>query len=189
VVTPWFIDIVPTDLRETLALIHRLLAPGGRWVNYGPLSYHAEQAHVLRYTHEELYELVDLAGFERGPTRTTRIDFMQSRAAARGKVIDVLNFAARKRPDGPAVQAPPGGPPAWLMLPHLPIPRFAGLDGYRPEHPMLKYVVGLIDGKRTLADVAKKMIDEHGARPEAALAGTRAMLSIALGEVNQASQG
>ena len=29
VVTPWFIDIVPVDMRETLAVIHGLLAPGG----------------------------------------------------------------------------------------------------------------------------------------------------------------
>jgi uncharacterized protein YbaR (Trm112 family) len=180
VITPWFIDIVPVDIRETLGLIHGLLAPGGRWVNYGPLSYQAERPHNLRYSHEELYELLPLAGFQLlGEPVVTRIDFMQSRAAARGKVVDVINFAARRGEPG-ATEAPAGSPPAWLMLPHLPVPRFAGLDGYRPDHPMLVYLVGLIDGQRTLQDMARKMIDDHGARPEAALTGVRAMFGLIL---------
>jgi hypothetical protein len=73
---------------------------------------------------------------------------------------------------------PEGSPPAWLMLPHLPVPRFPGLDGYKPDHPMLVYLVGLIDGQRTLQDLARKMIDEHGARPDAALTGVRAMFGV-----------
>jgi uncharacterized protein YbaR (Trm112 family) len=178
VITPWFIDIVPVDIRESLALIHGLLAPGGRWVNYGPLSYQADRPHNLRYSHEELYELMPLAGFQlRGEPVTTRIDFMHSRAAARAKVVDVVNFSARRTELG-AAPVPEGSPPAWLMLPHLPVPRFPGLDGYKPDHPMLVYLVGLIDGQRTLQDMARKMIDEHGARPDAALTGVRAMFGV-----------
>ena len=185
VVTPWFIDIVPVDVRETLAVIHGLLAPGGRWVNYGPLSYQAERPHNLRYSHEELYELMPLAGFQLvGEPAVTRIDFMQSRAAARGKVVDVINFSARRTDPGTA-PAPAGSPPPWLMLPHLPIPRFAGLDGYKPDHPMLVYLVGAIDGQRTLQDLARKMIDEHGARPDAALTGVRAMFGLILDAVKK----
>ncbi len=125
VVTPWFIDIVPVDVRETLAVIHGLLAPGGRWVNYGPLSYQVDRPHNLRYSHEELYELMPLAGFQLvGEPAVTRIDFMQSRAAARGKVVDVINFSARRTDPGTA-PAPGGQPPALA-------------DAAPPAHPPVR---------------------------------------------------
>jgi uncharacterized protein YbaR (Trm112 family) len=177
VVTPWFIDIVPADIRESIALIHRLLAPEGRWLNYGPLSYPKEHAHAQRYTYEELYELMELGAFELlGTPRITAIDYMRSRSSARGKTADVLTFAARKRPL--PTSYPDADPPPWLLLSHLPIPRFRGLDAYVPEHPMLAYVAGMIDGQRTLADLTARMIKDHGARPDAALNGTRAILGM-----------
>jgi SAM-dependent methyltransferase/uncharacterized protein YbaR (Trm112 family) len=175
VVTPWFIDIAPRDLRETIPLIHHLLAPGGRWLNYGPLSYPKEHPHVQRYTYEEMYELIRLGAFELGPPTITKIDYMHSRASGRGKSAEVSTFAARKLE---ATSPPAHDPPAWLLLGHLPIERFPGLDSYKPEHPMLGYLAGLIDGRRTLEDLAARMIQDHGARPDAAFSGTRAALSL-----------
>lgn len=181
VVTPWFIDIVPTDIRETISLIYRLLAPGGRWLNYGPLHYPKEHSHAQRYSAEELEQLIRLADFELGAApRITPIGYMNSAASARTRTSEVLTFAARKRqPPTPASpELPPGEAPAWLLLSHLPIPRWQGLEAYQPDHPLLAYLVGLIDGQRTLADLAQKMIQDHGARPDAALTGSRAMLSL-----------
>ena len=71
-----------------------------------------------------------------------------------------------------------GDPPSWLLFTHLPIPRFAGLDRFHPEHPVLAFVARAIDGTATLGDITARMIKEHGARPDAALAGTRALLTI-----------
>jgi uncharacterized protein YbaR (Trm112 family) len=176
VVTPWFIDIVPVDIRETISLVYRLLAPGGRWLNYGPLSYPKGHAHVQRYSYQELYELIRLGAFDLSTPAVTTIDYMHSAASARGKTAEVVTFAARKLDPGAAVST--GDPPAWLLLSHLPIARFPGLDVYQPEHPMLGYLAGLIDGKRTLEDLAARMIEDHGARPDAVLAGTRAALGL-----------
>jgi SAM-dependent methyltransferase len=176
VVTPWFIDIVPVDVRVTLALIHGLLKPGGRWINYGPLAYPSGHAHGQRYTPDELFELIGLAGFDRGETRVERIEFMSSPVAAHAKISQVISFAARKLEPLPA---PPDLPaPAWLLLSHLPIPRFPGLDAFVPEHPLLAYLKQRIDGRATLADLAAMIIKDHGARPDAALEGTRAMLGL-----------
>jgi uncharacterized protein YbaR (Trm112 family) len=176
VVTPWFIDIVPVDIRQTLALVHGLLAPGGRWLNFGPLAYKSDHPHHMRYTAEELFELADLAGFTPGEPRRARFDFLASPASGPVRNESVLAFAARKRPSGPAPAE--REPPAWLMLPHLPIPRFTGLDGYKAEHALLAYLIQLIDGKLTLQDLAARMIKDHGARPEAALEGTRQLLTM-----------
>ena len=43
---------------------------------------------------------------------------------------------------------------------------------------MLGYLAGLIDGQRTLQDLAARMVKDHGARPDAVLAGTRAALAL-----------
>src|SRR5262249_27559414 len=42
IVTPWFIDVVPVDLRDFISELHRLLKPGGRWLNLGPLHYRSD---------------------------------------------------------------------------------------------------------------------------------------------------
>jgi hypothetical protein len=175
VVTPWFIDIVPVDLRETLALIHGLLAPGGRWINHGPLSYAKQRPPAQRYTVEELGTLVRLAGFSAGPVGEAQVELLSSRASANRRLERVFTFVARKEASAPAAE---GDPPPWLLFPHLPIPRFAGLDGFAPEHPVLAFVARAIDGTATLGDIAARMVKEHGARPDAALSGTRALVTM-----------
>jgi hypothetical protein len=174
VVTPWFIDIVPVDVRDTLGLIHGLLAPGGRWINHGPLNYGKQRPHGQRYTREELATLIERAGFALGPVGEQEVELLTSRATANRRLERVLTFVARKQ-DPPAAG---GDPPSWLLFTHIPVPRFAGLDRFQPEHPVLAFVAGAIDGQATLADLAARMINEHGARPDAAMAGTRALLTI-----------
>jgi hypothetical protein len=39
-------------------------------------------------------------------------------------------------------------------------------------------IVAAIDGQATLRDLAQVVVEKHGARPEAAQAGTRALLSL-----------
>jgi uncharacterized protein YbaR (Trm112 family)/SAM-dependent methyltransferase len=175
VLTPWFIDIVPVDLRDTLSLIHRLLAVGGRWINYGPLNYSKDHPHAQRYTPDELVALARLAGFQVGPVEEADIELLGSRAVANGRTERVLCFAARKLQ---SVPISPGDPPAWLVFSHLPIPRLPRLDGYVPEHPVLAFIARSIDGVRTQRDLADVLVKQHGARPDAVLAGTRALLSI-----------
>ncbi|MEY2458759.1 MAG: hypothetical protein QOG30_589, partial [Acidimicrobiaceae bacterium] len=58
VVTQWFIDRVPTDMEAFLVKMHRLLRPGGRWINQGPLLYPPETPVARRYAREEIFDLV-----------------------------------------------------------------------------------------------------------------------------------
>jgi hypothetical protein len=179
VITPWFIDFVPVDLRETLSLIHELLAPGGRWLHFGPLSYPRELPAAQRYGADELMELVRRAGFDRGPVASETVELIGSPAKAQTRSERVLCFAARKRPapDDPADDGDEP-PPSWLLFSHLPIPRFPGLDTFQPPHAAMAYIAKQIDGKTTLGDIAARMIAEHGARPDAAVGGTRALLAL-----------
>jgi SAM-dependent methyltransferase len=96
VVTPWFIDQVPADLPSLLAKIHELLAPGGRWINHGPLIYPMDAPMVRRFSREEVLELGARAGFRIERSSSRSVPHLVSPLTGRGKVERVLTFAALK---------------------------------------------------------------------------------------------
>eukprot|EP00934_Nitzschia_sp_Nitz4_P008481 Nitzschia sp. Nitz4//scaffold140_size61219//2180//3604//NITZ4_006429-RA/size61219-processed-gene-0.0-mRNA-1//1//CDS//3329536194//8471//frame0 len=61
VVTCFFIDTA-TDLYEYLKQIHRLLGPGGVWINVGPLQWHRNA--MLFPSTDELRDLIEAYGFQ-----------------------------------------------------------------------------------------------------------------------------
>jgi hypothetical protein len=96
VVTPWFIDQVPTDLPSLLAKIHELLAPGGTWINHGPLVYPMDAPMGRRFSREEVVELAARAGFRIERSSCRSVPHLVSPLTGRGKVERVLTFAAVK---------------------------------------------------------------------------------------------
>src|SRR5205814_945401 len=63
VVTPWFIDLIRSDLRNFMSEVYRLLKPNGRWISLGPLRYRPEIPITRRFTREEVFDLATRAGF------------------------------------------------------------------------------------------------------------------------------
>ncbi len=94
VVTPWFIDQVPTDLPAFFAKLREVLKPGGRWINHGPLIYPADAALSRRFSREEIFELVHLAGFRLERWSSQSAPHLVSPLGGRGKVEWVLTFGA-----------------------------------------------------------------------------------------------
>ena len=96
VVTPWFIDQVPPDLPAFLATPNRMLRPGGRWINHGPLLYPPDAPLSRRFSCEEVFELAARAGFAMGRTSGASHPHFVSPLNGRGKVEWVLTFVAAK---------------------------------------------------------------------------------------------
>jgi hypothetical protein len=95
VVTPWFIDQVPTDLRAFLVTVHRLLVPGGKWINHGPLVYRPDTIPISRwYPREELYDVARAAGFRIDQWESESRAYLVSPLTGRGKVEKTLTFLA-----------------------------------------------------------------------------------------------
>jgi len=94
VVTPWFIDRVPTDLAAFLSRIARLVRPGGRWINHGPLLYPPETPASRRFAREEIFELARRAGFRVGEWSQASRPYLVSPLTGSGKVEHVLTFVA-----------------------------------------------------------------------------------------------
>ena len=146
IVTPWFIDVVPSDLRDVISTIHRLLKPGGRWINVGPLAYRPAVPIAHRLSREELFDLATRAGFHVDGWRSESMPYLVSKLNGRGKVEWILAFAATKTE---------AKSDAWLLFRHLPIPSFAGQETFSSDDPAIQMVVSAIDGRRTLDDIAK----------------------------------
>ncbi|KAJ3978834.1 N2227-like protein-domain-containing protein [Lentinula detonsa] len=62
VVTLFFID-TSVNIIHTLEHIHRLLKPGGTWVNLGPLLWCSSAQARLELTLEEVFNVMDVVGF------------------------------------------------------------------------------------------------------------------------------
>jgi SAM-dependent methyltransferase len=99
VVTPWFIDRVPPDLSEFLATVRRLLRPGGRWLNQGPLLYPPETPVARRYARDEIVALAARAGLEVEAVDAASRPYLFSPLTGAGKLERVLTFSAVRSPD------------------------------------------------------------------------------------------
>lgn len=162
VVTPWLIDILPPSLPALAATINRLLKPQGRWVNFGSLGFnHARATDNLSL--EEVLEVVQGAGFAPGEPSRRQIPYMQSPASAHGRVELVTTFAARKQEEAKAVAGKGFSYlPEWLAASDAPVPRLKSFDAFMTINSILLDTVSMIDGKRTLKDLAQVFAQKHG---------------------------
>jgi len=97
VVTPWFIDQVPTDLEALLRRVHGLLVPGGRWINHGPLIYRPDVLPIARwYSRQEIFDLAGAVGFRLGAWESAPQRHLVSPLTGRGLIENVLTFEASR---------------------------------------------------------------------------------------------
>ena len=152
VITPWLIDIVDEDLPDFAARINALLGPGGRWVNFGSLAY-AGPRRAGRYGPEEVAEILADSGFESYQCRAGRIPYLQSPASRHGRLETVFTFAATKV----CAAAPPArhrALPDWIVTGKEPVPLDPAFRTQMLTSRIYAFVMSLIDGKRTIHDMA-----------------------------------
>jgi SAM-dependent methyltransferase len=186
VVTPWFVDEGPGDARDFISTLHRLLAPGGRWLSLGPLLYGPEVPIARRFGREELFDLAERAGFRVDGWRTASVPYLVSRLNGRGKVEWVLAFSATKlAPEALAAREGPAseGPPSWLIFSHFPVPTYAGQSLAWSGTPGYQLVISAIDGRRTVDDIAR-LIARQARDPGVSLGEIRAAVRQCLMDVH-----
>ena len=162
VVTSWFIDIARTDLRQTAAAINRVLRPGGLWINIGPLRF---QSSVSRaYSIEEVLEMVAASAFELTSHDRQDLPYFDSPVSGSRRTDTVFRFAARKTAEAPAVEIPDALPP-WVANPLAPIPITPALIALGRTSMFTTAVLGMIDGNRSIVDVARELGKAWGVDP------------------------
>jgi SAM-dependent methyltransferase len=159
VITPWLVDVLDDDLAAFACRINRWLKPGGRWVNTGSLSFGGDEP-ALRYSLEEVREIVAASGFAPIEPGEQAIPYLCSPASRHGRVETVVTFATTRQAEARA-PAPLRRVPAWLERTDLPIPLLPELQGRQLELRVLAYVASLVDGRRSVRDVARMLVEQR----------------------------
>jgi len=184
VLTSWFIDVVDADLEETAASIRRVLREGGVWLNLGPLRFKRDLPR--QYTIEEIWEIVGDQGFELLSRERADVPYFDSPVSGSRRTETVFGFAAR-RTAGPAGSVRDASPaaahirshvPEWITDPRLPIPVRPSLMALGRKSMFTAGAISLVDGQRSLLDVASEIGRATGVDPAALLDQLRAFFGM-----------
>jgi hypothetical protein len=174
VLTPWFIDVVAADLPETIATIGQVLRPGGLWLNQGPLRFSGSASR--RYSIEEVHELVRAGGFELIAELSCDEPYFDSPHAGARRLETVYGFAARKIRAVPARPLPAHAEPVWAVDVTQPIPALPELGALQERLVFSAGALSLIDGARSITDLAEALGGELGVDPQRLIEPLRGLL-------------
>lgn len=174
ILTPWFIDIIPTKLKQTVLCINQLLAKGGKWVNFGSLAFnHSEQS--ANVSPEEALDIIKAQGFGVDNVQRQKIPYMQSPHSAHGRIEEIFGFLATKTMDKTS-DAIKDKSVLWLKDFAQPIPSDQVFSTTKMIYSIYLDVVNLIDGKHSIQDIAKQFGPKHGLPPDEAAVSVKNFL-------------
>ena len=175
VVTPWVVDILPEDFRSFAARVNGLLKPGGRWISFGSLAFSQPQA-AARYSLEEVLAIVMDNGFSEPTVREDEMPYMCSPASRHGRREWVVTIGATKDRAVPK-PARHRSLPDWLVAGTQPVPLLPAFQLQAMTTRIYGFIMGLIDGRRSVADMAKLLADQRLMTREEAEPAVRTFLT------------
>ena len=168
VVTPWLIDIISEDLPEFSARINNLLKENGRWVNFGSLAF-ANPERARCHSPEETKAIVAENGFSDPYVSQATIPYMSSPASRHGRQERVFSFSAYKER---GVKKPERhlALPDWIVTGKEPVPLSPSFRQQAMTTQVYSFIMSLIDGKRSIKDMAvvlenQKLMTKEEAEP------------------------
>jgi hypothetical protein len=175
VVTPWFVDIIGEPLARVAARVNQLLKPGGRWINFGSLAF-SRAAHADRIGLDEALEILPRAGFAAPVVSETALPYMRSPASRHARVETTVTWVAVKR--GAAEEQPRARVwPDWLLQAEKPVPRTAAFEMRQVSSRVHAFLLALINGDRSMRDMARVLVEQRLASPQEAEAQVRIFMT------------
>ena len=152
VVTPWLIDIISEDLPVLAARINKLLKKNGRWLNFGSLAFSSPERR-FRYSPEEAKSIVAENGFSDPYVSQATIPYMDSPASRHGRQERVFSFSAYKERDT-AKPERYTALPEWIVTGKEAVPLTPAFRQQAMTTQIYSFIMSLIDGKRSIKDMA-----------------------------------
>ena len=159
VVTPWLVDILPERFDVLCARVNALLADGGRWLNFGSLSFHDSDP-AARYGIDECRTALEENGFDGVAIDEREIPYLSSPASRHARRERIVSWSARKQRD---IKKVPRyhALPEWLVRGTDPVPLN---DAFRSQTAATRthaFLMSLVDGRRSIKDMAKLVVEQR----------------------------
>jgi hypothetical protein len=175
VLTPWLVDIVSEDFLRFAAQVNGFLRPGGCWVNFGSLAF-TQGTRAQRLSFEETLEIVRRSGFGEPTIGEQRIPYMCSPSSRHARMETVVAWCARK--EDVATVVPDEGPiPEWLVASDVPVPQLEDFKIQAVATRVHAFLMALIDGRRSVKDMARMLVEQRLMAPEDAESAVRRFLA------------
>jgi hypothetical protein len=175
VVTPWLIDIISEDLGVFSARINRLLKDEGRWVNFGSLAF-ASPKKSQCYSPEEVKAIVAENGFSDPYVSQATIPYMCSPASRHGRRERVFTFSSYKERNASKPERHKALPD-WIVTGVEPVPATAAFRQQAMTTQIYSFIMSLIDGKRSIKDMAVILEKQRLMSKEEAIPAIRSFLT------------
>jgi len=160
VVTPWLIDILDEDLGGFVRRLRHWLRPGGRWIHTGSLCFQSADP-ARAYATEEVEGSVRDAGFDVASWQETTVPYLASPASRQARHEQLVTFVA-VRDAGASTLPPPHRPTAdWLLDAGRPVPLLPAVASQVLAMRVYAFVASLVDGRRSLRDIAGVLVQER----------------------------
>jgi hypothetical protein len=175
VVTPWLIDILDEDLVAFAARVNHWLKPGGRWVNSGSLFFQHRDA-ARCYSTEETLVIVQEAGFADVQVHEEVVPYLASPASRHARQEGLVTFSAVRHSQPKAVPQGRLLAPPWSARSDVPVPLLPDVSSRVLAMRVYAFVASLVDGQRTVRDIADVLVRERLMAADEAEPAVRAFL-------------
>jgi hypothetical protein len=174
IVTPWLIDILPGDFAKLCARINHLLDDEGVWINFGSLSFHQADP-AAQFGPDECFEIIEQQGFAKPDHKDTEIPYLCSPASRHGRRETVLSWCARKKTHIKKIPRHQSLPD-WAVRGQDPIPALEHFRVAAMSTRIHAHIMSLIDGRRSIADIAALLEEQRLMSAREAEASVRGLL-------------
>jgi len=159
VVTPWLLDVIDVPPAEFVSRLNPLLREGGCWLMHGSLAFeHADP--IARPDLEELIEIAVDCGFGEINKHEQRMPYLDCPDSRHARLETVVTLKAAKLREGkqlPKYQSLPD----WLARGREPIPLLPAFQTQAMTTRIYAFIMSLIDGNRSLQDIATIMEEQQ----------------------------
>ena len=159
VVTPWLVDILPERFDLLCARVNALLSDGGRWLNFGSLSFHDSDP-ATRYGLDECRAALEENGFGDLHVEEREIPYLSSPASRHARRERIVSWSARKQRAAKKVPRY-HALPEWLVRGTDPVPLNDAFRSHAHATRIHAVLMSMIDGRRSIKDMAKLVVEQR----------------------------
>lgn len=164
VLTPWLLDVINVPAEEVLPQVNQLLCDGGRWLLHGSLAFEHPDP-TFRHDLAELIEVARSAGFDNCRASEVLMPYLTCPDSRHGRQETVVTMVAQKVAQ---LESPPRHQalPDWIARGREPVPLLPGFQTQAMTVRMHAFLMTLIDGKRSIRDMAT-LLEQQQLMPKA----------------------